>query len=130
MPAIGGSIESITINGRNFAVAADVDSQRKIGGFENDVQANGDGSTRTIKTRVPWGVEGLSINVDEKVLWINDDTAAHTITSGTTTGGPDGIFDSSLFMAGTTFEITFHRRGTYKYFDVVHPWIKGEIIVK
>jgi len=74
--------------------------------------------------------ETLTIKANEKVLWINDDTAAHTITSGTRSGGPDGIFDSSLFMAGTTFEITFHRRGTYKYFDMVHPWIKGEIIVK
>ena len=65
MPAIGGSIESVTLNGRNFAVAADVDSQRKTGGFENDVQSNGDGSTRTIKTRVPWSVDSLSINVDD-----------------------------------------------------------------
>ena len=69
MPAIGGSIESVTLNGRNFAVAADVDSQRKFGGFENDVQANGDGSTRTIKTRVPWSIGGLTLNVDDD----NDD---------------------------------------------------------
>lgn len=65
MPAIGGSIESITINGRNFGVAADADTQRKLGGFENDVQANGDGSTRTIKTRVPWSLEGSTINIDD-----------------------------------------------------------------
>ncbi len=65
MSAIGGSIESITLDGRNFAVASDADTQRKLGGFENDVQSNGDGSTRTIKTRVPWSHEGISINVDD-----------------------------------------------------------------
>ncbi len=65
MPAIGGSIESITINGRNFSVSADTDGQRKLGGFENDVQSNGDGSTRTIKTRVPWSLDGIAMNVDD-----------------------------------------------------------------
>ena len=38
-----------------------------------------------------------------EVVWSNDDTAAHTVTSGTPAEGPDGIFDSSMFMAGTTF---------------------------
>jgi len=30
----------------------------------------------------------------------NFDSAAHTVTSGTPADGPDGIFDSSLFMSG------------------------------
>jgi len=72
----------------------------------------------------------IEIKVDEKVRWINNDSAAHTITSGTRTGGPDGLFDSSLFLAGATFEITLHKKGRYPYFDLVHPWINGEIIVK
>jgi len=65
MPAVGGSIESITLNGRNFAVAADAEAQRKIGGFENEVQANGDGTARIIKTRVPLGIDGLTVEVDD-----------------------------------------------------------------
>lgn len=66
MTAVGGSIESVTLNGRNFAVAADAEAQRKLGGFENEVQANGDGFTaRIIKTRVPLGIDGLVIEVDD-----------------------------------------------------------------
>ena len=74
--------------------------------------------------------ETLEIISGEKVRWINNDTAAHTITSGTPSEGPDHLFDSSLFMSKTTFEVTFHEKGTYTYFDMVHPWIKGKIIVK
>lgn len=66
MAAIGGSIESISLSGRSFAVAADAESQRKLGGFENEVQANGDGATaRLIKTVVPLMIDGLTVEVDD-----------------------------------------------------------------
>ena len=66
MPAIGGSIESVTLDGRNFAVASDAEAQRKLGGFENEVMANGDaGSARLIKTRVPLSIDGLTLEVDD-----------------------------------------------------------------
>ncbi len=61
----GGSIESVSLDGRQFAVAADADSQRKVGGFENEVQANGDGTARLIKTRVPWGASDLALDIDD-----------------------------------------------------------------
>jgi hypothetical protein len=65
MTAIGGSLESITLDGREFAVAADAEAQRKIGGFENEVQANGNGTARLIKTRVPLSLEGVNVEVDD-----------------------------------------------------------------
>jgi len=65
MSATGGSIESVTLDGREFAVAADAESQRKLGGFENEVQANGDSSARLIKTRVPLSIDGLTIEIND-----------------------------------------------------------------
>ena len=65
MAAIGGSIESVSIDGRNFPVAADADSQRKLGGSENEVESNGDGSGRLIKTRVTWSIDGLMLTIDD-----------------------------------------------------------------
>ena len=62
---VGGSIQSITIAGREFPVAADAEVQRKLGGFENEVQANGDGSARIIKTRMPLKLEGVTVSVDD-----------------------------------------------------------------
>ncbi|MEO2201966.1 MAG: plastocyanin/azurin family copper-binding protein, partial [Nitrosopumilus sp.] len=41
----------------------------------------------------------------------------------------DGLFDSSIFMAGSTFEFTFDEAGTYDYFCMVHPWMTGIINV-
>ena len=65
MAAVGGSIESISLGGRIFAVAADAEAERKLGGFENEVQANGDGTARLIKTRVPLAISGLTVEVDD-----------------------------------------------------------------
>lgn len=65
MPAVGGSIESISIRGRLFPVAGDADVNRKLGGTENELQPNGDGTARLIKTRVPWMLDGLTVEIDE-----------------------------------------------------------------
>ena len=63
--ATGGSVESITLDGRTFSVAADADASIKLGGFENEVQSNGDGTARVIKTRVPFSADGLAVSVDD-----------------------------------------------------------------
>jgi len=73
--------------------------------------------------------QDISINAGDTVIWHNTDTAAHTVTSGSPTGGPDGTFDSSLFMAGATFEVTFDDSGSYDYFCMVHPWMQGNVQV-
>ena len=65
MSAVGGSIESVTLDGQTFAVAADSEAQRNLGGFGNEVQANGNGTVRLIKSRKPWSITGLSIEVDD-----------------------------------------------------------------
>ena len=65
MPAVGGSIQSLTIRGRIFPVASDAEANRKLGGFENEVQANGDGTARKIMTRVPWSIDGLQVEIND-----------------------------------------------------------------
>lgn len=65
MPAIGGSIESVSLDGRLFAVAADAEVQRKLGGFENEVQANGNSTARIVKTAVPSMLDGLAVEIDD-----------------------------------------------------------------
>jgi hypothetical protein len=65
MTAVGGSIESVTIRGRLFAVAADAEVTRKLGGFENEVQPNGDATARLIKTRVAWMLDGVQLAIDD-----------------------------------------------------------------
>jgi hypothetical protein len=64
-PAVGGSVESVTIRGRIFAVAADAEVNKKNGGFENEVQPNGNGSARLIKTRVSWKLDGVQLEISD-----------------------------------------------------------------
>ena len=70
------------------------------------------------------------ITVGGTVTWENTDTMAHTSSSGTPAGGPDGVFDSSLVMAGASFSHTFDSAGTFDYFCMVHPWMTGTVIVE
>jgi predicted secreted protein with PEFG-CTERM motif len=72
----------------------------------------------------------VTVDVGGEVTWSNDDTAGHTVTSGTLDGGPDGVFDSGLFMAGKTFSHKFEEAGEFPYFCVVHPWMTGVVIVQ
>ncbi|HET6517760.1 MAG TPA: plastocyanin/azurin family copper-binding protein, partial [Nitrosopumilaceae archaeon] len=71
----------------------------------------------------------VTIQKGGTVTWSNDDTAAHTVTSGGPTAGPSGMFDSSLVMGGKTFQFTFDKAGTYDYFCMVHPWMTGTVKV-
>ena len=63
------------------------------------------------------------------VTWVNKDSAVHTATSGTIQSGPDGKFDSGPVATGAKFSQKFDTAGTYEYFDMVHPWMKGKVIV-
>ena len=73
----------------------------------------------------------VTVDVGGTVTWINEDAAAHTITSGVLAdGGPDGVFDSGLFAPETEFSHTFDAVGEYQYFCMVHPWMAGLVIVQ
>ncbi|MFZ8922518.1 MAG: cupredoxin domain-containing protein, partial [Nitrosopumilaceae archaeon] len=85
------------------------------------------GCEATNECYIPYEV---TIDVGGVVTWTNDDSAAHTVTGGSAADGPSGVFDSSLFMAGTTFEHKFETAGTFPYFCMVHPWMEGIVVVQ
>jgi len=74
-------------------------------------------------------VSQLKVAKGATVTWTNNDSTVHTVTSGTIKSGPDGKFDSGLVAAGAKFSQKFDSAGTYNYFDMVHPWIQGKVIV-
>ena len=77
-----------------------------------------------------FSVSSLTISVGDTVHWINHDTVAHTVTSGSVQSGPDNIFDSGLSMPDDVFEHTFEEPGSYPYFCLVHPWMMGVVEVE
>lgn len=82
------------------------------------------GCESTNECFIPYSV---SVGVGGTVTWNNDDTVAHTVTSGTLEAGHDGIFDSGLFMSGASFAFTFDEAGEYDYFCIAHPWMTGKV---
>jgi len=91
------------------------------------------GCEETNQCYIPFNV---FVNIGTSVTWFNSDSAAHTVTSGTESDGPDGLFDSSLFTTGSTFSVKFDGNdgpdvpGEYAYFCLVHPWMNGKVTVK
>ena len=79
----------------------------------------------------------IQATVGQTVVWTNDDSAFHTVTSGTV-GAPDAgkEFDSglagptALTAKGKTFEHKFDAAGEFPYHCTLHPAMVGTVIVK
>ena len=71
-----------------------------------------------------------TVDVGGKVIFSNTDTAAHTFTAGTAAEGPSGAFDSSLVIAGSSYEWTATTAGEFPFYCMVHPWMAGLIVVQ
>ncbi len=84
--------------------------------------------------------KALAISQGDTVIWKNDDTEPHSVTSGIggglisaqtgSRGKPDGIFDSGLFQPGKSWSYKFNNAGTFAYFCTIHPWMEGVVIVQ
>lgn len=66
----------------------------------------------------------MQIEVGTTVVWSNTDPLAHTVTA------VDKSFNSGLVDPGKTFRHTFTKAGTYTYYCMPHPFMKGVIVVK
>jgi len=71
-----------------------------------------------------------TVDLGGKVIFLNDDSAAHTWSAGTAADGPTGEFDTSMVMAGQSYEWTADVAGEIDYFCMVHPWMVGLLIVQ
>jgi plastocyanin len=66
----------------------------------------------------------IEITAGTTVAWTNNDAVQHTVTA------IDRSFDSGNIAPGATWQYTFTKPGTYEFFCVVHPFMKGVVIVK
>lgn len=64
-----------------------------------------------------------SVSAGSTVTWTNNGSTAVTITS------PDGLFDSETLQPGSSFSHQFETPGTFRYFCVPYPHMKGVIVV-
>jgi nitrite reductase (NO-forming)/hydroxylamine reductase len=65
----------------------------------------------------------LIVATGTTVTWQNDDTVAHTVSSG------EGWFDSGQLASGKNFVHQFDKPGTFRYRCNNHPSMEGVVIV-
>ena len=120
---------------------ADADAKAAAIQAKASVAANAGPQTHIVETAMGSGAPGcetsnacylpqdITISTGDTVQWDNVDNAAHTVTGGSPSDGPSGVFDSSLLMAGLDYSFTFNDAGSYDYFCMVHPWMVGSVTV-
>ena len=71
----------------------------------------------------------ITVDSGEEVIWVNEDSAFHSVTSGSY-DAPAELFDSGYLDPAESYTLTFDRAGTFDYFCTLHPWMQGQVIVK
>jgi plastocyanin len=111
---------------------------------DDDISSAG-ADTGEVIVRIPEGASELTqdaytpnpveVNVGGTVTWINDDSAAHTATSGSSSSGSTGMFggtdDSPEIIGpeGDTQSFTFNEAGEFEYYCTLHPNMVGTVVV-
>ena len=71
----------------------------------------------------------IKIKKGTTVIWTNNDSSIHTITSGEMGTNEGKLFDSDYLGQGEMFYHTFNASGIYNYFDRMSENLKGLIVV-
>ena len=104
MGATGGSIESVTLRGRTYGVAADGDSQRSLGGSVNEYESNGDQVTgRLLKTATPWEASDLALSIDDlngDAVFLQDLADSNDLFAITVAYASGAIFEGTGQISG------------------------------
>ncbi len=73
----------------------------------------------------------VTLGVNNKVVWTNDDTVAHNLHLLNPYQDPYGkSFGSELIQPGETYEFLFTAPVTLNYHCMPHPWMQGTITVE
>lgn len=71
----------------------------------------------------------ISIKQGNQVIWQNQDSAFHSVTSGSY-DSPSDLFDSGYMDPYEFFIMNFENEGIFDYFCTLHPWMAGKVIVE
>ena len=92
--------------------------------------------TTSLPAGVPVAIQNYGFNpqtvtvpVGTTVTWTNLDTVQHQITDSSTTLAPGLLFISKPLGKGDSYSFTFTSAGTYQYYCMIHPYMRGTIFV-
>jgi plastocyanin len=80
--------------------------------------------TRTGIKNISYLQPRLEVTVGTTVEWTNRDPLPHSVTA------TDKSFDSGLIQPGESFRHTFTRAGSFNFYCVPHPFMKGVVVVR
>jgi plastocyanin len=98
------------------------------GGGEDETTAagsTGGGGERVEIVEYKYDPADLTVPAGTTVAFANQDSAPHTATSK-----QSGAFDTGTIKGAETGEITLEEPGTFAYYCVFHPFMKGTISVE
>jgi plastocyanin len=67
--------------------------------------------------------QSLTVEKGEKIIWVNEDTSPHTVTS------LDGELKSPIIPPNQTYYHVFDKEGKFSYNCSLRPILHGEVIV-
>ena len=92
----------------------------------NDTSTNSSGKPRVVNiSDYSFKPEAITVPVGTKVTFVNHDSTAHTATSK-----QQGAFGTEPIQPGDSATITLSRPGTFAYYCVFHPFMKGTVKVE
>lgn len=76
----------------------------------------------------------IELAVNNKVVWINEDSIGHTVTTDKDaidkyTGRFDSLDTIGLVQPGQSYEFLFTQEGEFAYHCEPHPWMTGMVKV-
>jgi plastocyanin len=107
-----------------------------LGGCSQQTQTGSAGTTHTVTIRNqsghdPYGFvpKTLTVAAGTRVVWRNRSSQPHTVTSS---GGHPSFSSGvrTLIKPGHSWSFTFKKPGRYPYYCIVHPFMKGAIVVQ
>ena len=95
------------------------------------VSGSGSGSGCELTEEGCYSPSTVTVDVGGVVIFSNTDNVAHTFSSGVPSDDVIGTeFNSGMLAPGDSAEWIPENVGKFSYFDMIHPWMDGLIIVQ
>ena len=73
----------------------------------------------------------VTVYVGSVIIFSNTESVSHTFSSGVPSDDVIGVeFNSGMLEPGSSFQWIPENVGEFPYFDMIHPWMQGTIIVQ
>ena len=117
--ALLATVSSVSVLPNTFAAHDDIATVYPIAGLEQEFSCD-----------PCFDPQVATIAAGGVIKFVNNDQSKHTFTAGTSASWMGNIFDSGLLEPGQSYTTPELEVGEYPYFDMIHPWMTGLIVVE